>query len=131
MIANHDIMLEGIGTRREKADCGLFCSKQTLRQPRNGVTDWSIWQLLTDHWLIFGGDASDKNSHASSQLTTNNYEPGRNRLQTKTFKAILRKETAENFLKGKEFKEILPDVKETKLFSRLCSIYKSFQVTRV
>ena len=39
----------GIETRREKTGCGLFCSKQTLRQPRNGVTDWSIAQLLTDH----------------------------------------------------------------------------------
>ena len=39
----------GVETRREKTDCCLFCSKQTLRQPRNGVTDWSIAQLLTDH----------------------------------------------------------------------------------
>ena len=31
----------GIETRREKTDCWLFCSKQTLRQPRNGVTDWN------------------------------------------------------------------------------------------
>ena len=36
-------------TRREKTDCRLLYSKQTLRQPRNGVTDWSIAQLLTDH----------------------------------------------------------------------------------
>ena len=44
-------------------DCGFFCSKQTLRQPpKNGVTDWSILQLLTDHWLVCGGDASDKNT---------------------------------------------------------------------
>ena len=35
----------GIETRPEKTDCWLFCSKQTLRQPRNGVTDWSIAQL--------------------------------------------------------------------------------------
>ena len=31
----------GTETRREKTDCWLFCSKQTLRQPRNGVTDWN------------------------------------------------------------------------------------------
>ena len=39
----------GIERRRDKTDCRLFCSKQTLRQPRNEVTDWSIAQLLTDH----------------------------------------------------------------------------------
>ena len=93
-------------------DCGLFCSKQTLRQPRNGVTDWSI---LTDHWPVCGGDASDKNSHPS-QLTANNYEASGNPLQTKTFKDILRKETAVNFLKEKEFKAILPDLKKMKIF---------------
>ena len=31
----------GTETRREKTDCWLFSSKQTLRQPRNGVTDWN------------------------------------------------------------------------------------------
>ena len=41
--------------------------------------DWEILQLSTDHWLVCGEDVSDKNSHAS-QLTTNNYEPGSNRL---------------------------------------------------
>ena len=60
-------------------DCGLFYSKQTLRQPRKGVTDWSILQLLTDHRLVRGGDTNNKNSHAS-QLTANNYEPGGNHL---------------------------------------------------
>ena len=60
-----------VETRREKTDCWLFCSKQTLRQPRNGVTDWSIAQLLTDHWLVCGEIASNKNSHAS-QTTANN-----------------------------------------------------------
>ena len=50
---NHNVMLQlGIGTRQEKTDCRLFCSKQTLRQPRNRVTNWSILQLLTDHWLV-------------------------------------------------------------------------------
>ena len=33
-------------------DCWLFCSKQTLCQPRNRVTNWLILQLLTDHWLV-------------------------------------------------------------------------------
>ena len=38
---------------RKKMDCWLFCSKQTLRQTRNRVTNnWSILQLLTDHWLV-------------------------------------------------------------------------------
>ena len=36
----------GIEMRWEKTGCWLFCSKQTLRQPRNGVTDWSIAQLV-------------------------------------------------------------------------------------
>ena len=36
----------GIEMRWEKTDCWLFCSKQTLRQPRNRVTDWSIAQLV-------------------------------------------------------------------------------------
>ena len=31
----------GIETRREKTGCWLFCSKQTLRQSRNGATDWN------------------------------------------------------------------------------------------
>ena len=100
----------GIETRREKTDCWLFCSKQTLRQPRNGVTDWSIAQLLTDHWLVCGEIASNKNSHAS-QPTANNSEPSSN-LSNKTFKDILQKETAVNFLKGNEFKAILPDLKK-------------------
>ena len=52
--------------------------------------------------MVCGGDASHKNSHAS-QLTTNNYEPSSNCLLSTTFKDILQKETAVNFLKGKEF----------------------------
>ena len=66
--------------------------------------------------MVCGGDASNKNSHAL-QLTTNNYEPSGNRLLTKTFKDILQKETAVNFLKGKNFKAILPDLKKVKFFS--------------
>ena len=104
----------GIETRREKTDCWLFCSKQTLRQPRNGVTDWSIAQLLTDNWLVCGEIASNKNSHAS-QPTANNSEPSSN-LSNKTFKDILQKETAVNFLKGNEFKAILPDLKKVQYF---------------
>ena len=91
-------------TRREKTDCRLFCGKQTLRQPWNGVTDWSIAQLLTDHWLVCGEIASNKNSH-TSQPTANNSEPSSN-LSDKTFKDILQKETAVNFLKGNKFKAI-------------------------
>ena len=104
----------GIETRREKTDCWLFCSKQTLRQPRNGIADWSIGQLLTDHWLVCGEIASNKNSHAS-QTTANNSEPCSN-LNTKTFKDILQKETTVNFLKGNEFKAILPGFKESVRF---------------
>ena len=95
----------GIEMRREKTDCWLFCSKQTLRQPRNGVTDWSIAQLLTDHWLVCGEIASNKNSHAS-QTTANNSEPSSN-LSNKTFKDILQREAAVNFLKGNEFKAVV------------------------
>ena len=104
----------GIEMRREKTDCWLFCSKQTLRQPRNGVTDWSIAQLLTDHWLVCGEIASNKNSHVS-QTTANNSEPSSN-LSNKTFKDILQREAAVNFLKGNEFKAILP-FKESVIFS--------------
>ena len=31
-----------VGARREKTDCGLYCNFQILRQPSNGVADWSI-----------------------------------------------------------------------------------------
>ena len=103
-------------------DCGLFCCKQTLRQPRNGVTDWSVLQLLTDHWLVCGWDASDKNSHAS-QLTTNNFQPNGNRLLSTTFKDILQKETAVNFLNWKEFKAILPDFKKKSKIFELFMFY--------
>ena len=54
--------------------------------------------------MVCGGDASDKDSHAS-QLTTNNYEPSGNSLLSTTFKGMLMKETAVNFLKGNEFYE--------------------------
>ena len=75
-----------------------------------GVTDWSIPQLLTDNWLDCGEIASNKNSHAS-QSTANNSEPSSN-LSNKTFKDNLQEETAVNFLKGNEFKAILPDLKK-------------------
>ena len=54
--------------------------------------------------MVCGGDASDKDSHAS-QLTTNNYEPSSNRLLSTTFKDMLQKETTVNFLNEKEFYE--------------------------
>ena len=76
-----------------------------------------------------GEIASNKNSHAS-QTTANDSEPSSN-LCNKTFKDILQKETAVNFLKGNEFKAILLDLKKCKIFSCLSSIYKSFQVTWV
>ena len=101
-------------------DCWLFCSKQTLRQPRNRVTDWSIAQLLTDHWLVCGEIASNKNSHVS-QTTANNSEPSSN-LSNKTFKDILQREAAVNFLKGNEFKAILP-FKESVIFSVVCVLF--------
>ena len=43
--------------------------------------------------------------------TTNNEEPNSN-LSDKTFKDILQKETAVNFLKQNEFNAILPDLKK-------------------
>ena len=80
--------------------------------------------------MVCGEIASNKNSHAS-QLTANNSEPSSN-LSNKTFKDILQKETAVNFLKGNEFKVILPDVKKLYFFQlSTCSVYKSFQVARV
>ena len=91
-------------------DCWLFCSKKTIRRPRNRVIDWSIAQLLTDHWLVRGEIAGNKNSHAS-QPTENNSKPISN-LSHKTFTDILQKETAVNFLKGNEFKAILPALKK-------------------
>ena len=62
-----------------------------------------------------GEIASNKNSHAS-QTTANDSEPSSN-LSNKTFKDILQKETAVNFLKGNEFKAILPGFKESVRFS--------------
>ena len=95
-------------------DCWLFRSKQTLCQPRNRVTDWSIAQQLADHWLVCGEIASNKNSHVS-QPTASNSEPSSN-LSNKTFKDILLKETAVNFLKGNEFKAILAALKKVQFF---------------
>ena len=43
--------------------------------------------------------------------TANNEEPNSN-LSDKTFKDILQKETAVNFLKQNEFNAILPDLKK-------------------
>ena len=96
----------GIEMRWEKTDCWLFCSKQTLRQPRNGVTDWSIAQLLTDNWLV----CVERNSHASHPAA--NYSEPSSNLSNKTFKDILQEETAVNFLKGNKFKAILLDLKK-------------------
>ena len=91
--------------------CGLFCSKLAIRQPRNGVSDWSILQLLADNWLACGDVASDKNSHAS-QLTSNNNQAGI-ACKLKRLRDILQKETtAINFLEGIELKAILPDLKK-------------------
>ena len=79
-----------------------------------------------------GGDYSRDGYHSgkyashASQLTTNNYQPGGNHLQTRTFKDTLRKETAVNVLKGKEFKAILPDFIKAKFFVCLC--FESFRV---
>ena len=112
-------------TRWEKTDCGLYCSKQTLRQPRNGVTDWSILQLLTDHWLVCGGDARDKNSHAS-QLTANNYETSGNIIiacKLKHLRISYRRKLAVNFLKGKEFKAILLDLKKESCLYLFIHVY--------
>ena len=68
-IANHDV--NTLETRREKTDCWLFCSKKTLRLPRNGASDWSIAQMLTDHWLVCSKNASNKNSHNQLQTIAN------------------------------------------------------------
>ena len=49
------------------------------------------------------------------QPTANNSEPSSN-LSNKTFKDILQKETAVNFLKGNKFKAILLDLKKLYFF---------------
>ena len=98
-IANHDVII----TIRRPDEKRLFCGKQTLRQPRNGVTDWSIAQLLTGNWLVCGEIASNKNSHAWQAVISVIKLLRISRLQ---------KETAVNFLKGNEFKAILPDIKK-------------------
>ena len=49
------------------------------------------------------------------QPTANNSKPSSN-LSNKTFKDILQKETAVNFLKGNEFKAILLDLKKVYFF---------------
>ena len=50
-----------------------------------------------------------------SQSTANNSEPSSN-LSNKTFKDILQKETAVNFLKANEFKAILAALKKVQFF---------------
>ena len=60
--------------------------------------------------MVCGEIASNKNSHAS-QTTANNTEPSSN-LSNETFKDILQKETAVNFLKGNEFKAISQDLRK-------------------
>ena len=57
-----------------------------------------------------GEIAGNKNGHAS-QTTANDSEPSSN-LSNKTFKDILQKENAVNFLKGNELKAILLDLKK-------------------
>ena len=54
-------------------------------------------------WTIFSLGAPEANA--------NNSEPSSN-PSNKTFKDNLREETAVNFLKGNEFKAILPDLKK-------------------
>ena len=53
-----------------------------------------------------------------SQSTANNSEPSSN-LSNKTFKDILQKETAVNFLKANEFKAILAALKKVQFFQLL------------
>ena len=48
------------GLGRDEKRRTVDSSKQALSQPRDGVTDWSILQLLTDHWLVSGGVAGSK-----------------------------------------------------------------------
>ena len=54
-------------------------------------------------WTIF--------SLGAPEATANNSEPSNN-PSNKTFKDNLQEETAVNFLKGNEFKAILPDLKK-------------------
>ena len=106
----------GIERRQEKMDCWLFCSKQTLRQPRNRVTDWSIAQLLTDHWLVCGETASNKNSH-TSQTTANNSEPSSNLSKKKFLKVYLTEGNCCKFPQGKQIQGNLTGFKESVIFS--------------
>ena len=50
----------GPDEKRRNADS--FVINKPPSAQKNGVTDWSILQLLTDHWLVCGGDASDNNT---------------------------------------------------------------------
>ena len=42
----------GLGRDDKRRTVDSFVVNKTLRQPRNRVTNWSIFQLLTDHWLV-------------------------------------------------------------------------------
>ena len=140
----------GIETRREKTDCWLFCSKRTLRPPRNEVTIVNCTTVDRSLIKVCGGIAGNKNQggggdgrgegmatfHTFSWMNSHNLqsdeqgscqricvlimsishasqttEPSRT-LSNITFKDILQKETAVNFLKRNEFKAILPDLKK-------------------
>ena len=118
----------------------LQLDKDGIKEREDGEKEGGGGALFegSDYFKYFhqkGGDYSTDGNYSrkyashASQLTTNHYQPSGNRLQTRTFRGILRKETAVNFLKGKEFKAILPDFMKLKKFSCLC--FEPFQVDRV
>ena len=75
--------------------------------------NYKVASLIFCHFwrtIVRGEIASNKNSHAS-QPTAKNSEPSSN-LSNETSKDIFQKETAVNFLKGNEFKAILPALKK-------------------
>ena len=116
-IENQDVIITITDWDQTRKDglLNFFCSKQTLRQPRNGVIDWSIAQLLTDNWLVCGEIASNRNSHAS-QPTANYSEPNSN-LTNKTFKGYLTGGNCCKFPKGKRIQGNLTGFKESVIFS--------------
>ena len=103
----------GIETRREKTDCWLFCGTQTLHRPRNGVTDWSIAQPLTDHWLICGEIVNNKKSHAS-QPTANQAKQNLSNIKVLGY---LTEGNCCKFPQGKRIQGNLTGFKESVIFS--------------
>ena len=100
--ANYDLIITE--TRQERRTADSF----VVNKPSVSL-DWRLVNCTAVDISLTGLWWDCKRSHVS-QPTANNSEPSSN-LSNKTFKDILQKETAINFLTGNEFKVILPDLK--------------------